>query len=826
MIRMPGTAGKLLLPLLVWVVIAPQSVFAQSSVSESGMCVILGTVRDAGTHEPIGAANVIVVGLPRGAATDLDGSFLITHLLPGTYSVTASALGYTPRTIDEIAVRPTRNGQVEFLLDPAIVEGEEVTIIAEAVEADPTVLPTSSRSLRYEEVRRAPGAIEDVQRMVQSLPGVVNSNDSDNEVVVRGGSPVENLTVIDGIEVNNTNHLTFGAESQGSGGPINALNTEFLEDVTFASGGFSAKYGDRMSSVLDLNLREGNRERAGGAIDLSQSGFGGHFETPIANKQGSLLWTIHRSYLELISEDALPTAVPPVYWSSQAKAVYDLSDRNTLTINGFYSEDGQTYRPEDVKEDAFSAGIDGLDFNTEKNFYGARLRSLWGGGFTDLVLARTNQYAHWNQYEQLSGDRLALSTSYRRRDITHQAHFHATGRARGKDEWGAGFSVKPVEYDQELFVVGDSVIFNDDVLGGDPGSDPDTFYYDDTRINVAETMLKTAAYVQYTWRPLSLLSLTGGLRYDALDVSGYSGISPRISLILKPSRNWTISGAWGVYTQSQDPSIYFDPAAPENKKLDDSEALQYIAGVAWTPRPSSRISLEGYYKVYDRLLVPEEEVIRETTGDHTFQSDLQLPDRTKTAWGVEFFAHQKLARRWYGTFSYSYGVAEAEDPAYGSYPSDYDMRHVTTLVAGYRTTLLTSGWWRSLLQTPVLGWALWAIPINGDELTVSTRYRYITGRPRTDQIWYPEGVVSPEQIYEGHWEAGRHNAARFDDYSRWDLRLDSKYWFGRSALVVYVTLQNVLDEVNVADYFYDDNGQKYTIEQFRQIWVMGIRYEF
>jgi len=808
--------------------------FAQAerpSAVQSPRCIIEGKVLDKATRQPIGAANVIVVGLPRGAATDLEGHFLISHLPPGTISLTASALGYEPLTLREIAVSPGRPGNVEFLLQPTVLEGEAVTVTADIEEVAPTEMPTSSRTLRYEEVRRAPGGLEDIQRMVQALPGVVNSNDSDNEIVVRGGSPRENLTVIDGIEVNNTNHLTFGDEGQGGGGPINALNTQFLEDVTFASGGFSARYGDRMSSVLDLNLREGSRDRIGGSADLNMAGAGGHIEAPLPGKRGSLLWTARHSYLQLLPEGTVPTGKPPVYWNSQAKLTYDLSARHHLTVNALYAEDGQTFRPKDLKrtegEETFSAGIDGLDFNTEKHFFGARLRSLWGAAYTDLIVARTEQYAHWEQYAQQPDRSLRHIISNHRTDSDYQFHLLATGRVRARDEWGAGVSLKPVRYRQRLWAEGDSLLYNDDALGVDPGTAPDTFFYTDTRIDADKRGLKQGAYVQYTWRPGRGLSLTSGVRQDALDVSHENLFSPRISAIWDFKPRWSVSAAWGVYAQSQNLGDYFDPTANgANERLPHSRAVQYVTGLHFTPKPSLRVSLEGYYKDYDRLLVSKQDVIRQRTGDLTYQSDVLLPERTKKAWGVEFFLHQKLTGRWYGMLSYSYGRAEATDPAFGSYPDDYDMPQVFTGLVGYRTSLLRFASWRRLLATPVLGWALYALPVNGDELILSTRYRYVSGRPYTRQVWYAEGANSPEPLYQGHWESEGHNNERFPDYTRWDLRLDSKYWYGASALVLYITVQNVLDERNVADYFYSRDGHRKIIEQFRQSWIVGIRYEF
>ena len=113
-----------------------------------------------------------------------------------------------------------------------------------------------------------------------------------NDLVVRGGSPFENGFYVDNIQIPNINHFpTQGA----SGGAISILNVDFIEDVTFYTGGFSCAYADRLSSIVDITLREGNRDEFDGQIDLHMAGFGGNVEGPFANKKGSWFFSARRS---------------------------------------------------------------------------------------------------------------------------------------------------------------------------------------------------------------------------------------------------------------------------------------------------------------------------------------------------------------------------------------------------------------------------------------------------------------------------------------------------------------------------------------------------
>ncbi len=788
---------------------------------------IRGEVVNAVTMEPIPAANVMISGSNRGAAADLDGNYKISALEPGTYHVTASALGYETKTIAEIVVRPNRSAEVNFTLQPTAIQSEEVVFTAGYFQQPSVDMPTSARSLRYEEVRRAPGAVEDVQRMIQALPGVAGESDQNNEIVVRGGSPNENLIVMDGIEVENINHFGYPG---ASGGPINAINAEFLNEVTFASGGFSARYGDKLSSVLDLELREGSRQQYAGCLDLNMSGSGGNIEGPIHKGKGSFLVTGHRSYLDLM-HDAVGLESIPQYWSTQGKVVYDLSDRHKLTMNALYADDWIDIESDD-NDDSYSRGAEVVENKNRKFVSGLRLRSLWGVGYTELILARTSAF-YTVDVKEIDEDSLGhnIETPYVQNthdEINYQISLSWNGRARGQDEWSVGFGLKPLNVKEYIWIAPDTVVYNDGTFGP-PDGEPDDTLFANQDIKKSFSTVKTSAFLQYTWRPFNPVSIIAGLRYDGFKYAEQHAVGPRLSFRYDFLPAWQFSLAYGAYYQAH-PFFsynygYVYDADPANANLPYSRADQYIAGLKFVPRPSTMLSLEGYYKEYQDLLETKGRIVRHQTGDQTYRSEILLPVKEKSAWGFEFFAHQKLERNWYGTLSYSFGKSEETSPAYGDYPAEYDFRHVATVVLGYKTSLIKQHWYRSLLDKVYLKW-LTVLPINGDELTFSTRYRYISGRPYTRKVWYGEGMDSPEPYYEGHWESVGHNNEHYPRYSRWDVRVDNKHYFKSTSLIFYLEVQNVLDQKNVAMYSYADDGEINTSYQFSLFFVGGVRFEF
>ncbi len=796
---------------------------AINAVAETAMSGELkGIVLDKTTRSPVIAANVIVLGEGKGAATDLEGRFVIGNLSPDTYHIQASALGYEVLIISEIAVTPGRSSSVEFRLTPSMLVAEEVVFTKKTWFAETNELPTSNRGLRYEEIRRAPGASEDVQRMIQAFPGVAGENDQNNEIVVRGGSPSENLIVLDGIEIDNINH--YGYEG-GSGGPISQLDPEFLQDVNFASGGFAAKYGDRLSSVLAMDLREGDREEYHGELGIGMAGAGGNIEGPLPGGNGSFLASYRKSYLEFIVESGAAglTSVPK-YWDFQTKIVRDFGPKQTLSIFVNHGYDVIVIDAEDG-EGGYSRGAEAVDYDGAKTIVGGRLRSLWGWGFTDLVAARS--ISDWNVIaaEVRENDNNALYTEdvywQKNSETADQLHFHANGKAFNKDEWSAGVTFKPISFTHNWWLIADTTLFDDGSLGPTDGA-PDVNIRPVTRVHEETTSFKYASYLQYSWRPKSELTIVGGLRYDGFDYSGEGGLGPRASITYNLSPKWIISGAAGIYYQSHPLLNYTSDSGGANKNLPHARAIQYVIGLSHLPREATKISIEAYYKKYNSLLVSEQWLERES-GNSSFLSDRLLTSGEKESWGLELFMQQKLMTHWYGIFSLSVGQSRFSDPVHDDFPSDYDFPIVASTVLGYKTSMTD---WRKSEQTKWYWWWTVPLPINGDELSVSSRLRYLGGRPFTDETWYGEGVSSPMPIYDEHWEPAQVNGTRFPDYSRWDIRIDNKYFYGNSALVVYVEVQNILNKMNVADYVYADDNEIDTIEQFRFFFVGGVKYEF
>ncbi|MCK4689080.1 MAG: carboxypeptidase-like regulatory domain-containing protein, partial [Candidatus Marinimicrobia bacterium] len=175
---------------------------------------ISGVVIDKETQSPLIGVNVVVIDTDWGAATDLNGRYHIRNIPVGTYNLTFHMMGYEKLEKLNIPVSPDRITQMDVSLGMISILGEEVVVTATAfVKARDAVV--SDRNIDYTEMIRDPGSAMDVQRMMQALPAVVSGADQENEIIVRGGEPAENLFLMDNIEIPNPNH--FGWQGTGGG---------------------------------------------------------------------------------------------------------------------------------------------------------------------------------------------------------------------------------------------------------------------------------------------------------------------------------------------------------------------------------------------------------------------------------------------------------------------------------------------------------------------------------------------------------------------------------------------------------------------------------
>ena len=741
---------------------------------------LTGRVLERRTQAPLPGVNILLLDTERGASTGADGRFRISGVPVGTYRVRASFIGFRPHIEPDVVISTAHNRDILFLLDEeAVALGEGVEVTASYFHT-PREQTTSIYGINYEEIRRQPGAAGDVSRMIQTMPGVVPTNDQRNDLVVRGGAPSENLTLVDGFEIPNISH--FGTQGS-SGGPINMISAEFIREANFSAGGFSARYGDRLSSVLDIQLREGSRDGIDGTFDIGFAGAGLLVEGPF-NQKGSWMLSARKSYLDLLFDDFGLTAVPN-YTNYQAKAVYDVAPAHRLTLISLGGLDDIHFLPD--YEDTAEPEVLDIRSNGWRSSTGVNWRWLWeAAGYGTLSVS--DNYSTFNQ--EALDPRLAGTPLIFRNASTEGESilaYDAVLYLKGIAEVMAGVKHRFVRAEFDIFSGTDSGPFVQDSAGIER---PDILR--DVRTD------RSAAYVQAVTSPLPRTDLTLGLRYDRYGFTGEEFVSPRAALRYRLRDNLNLSASAGLFAQQ--PAMIYLNGHPANRNLLPIQAAHYIAGIAWYPAPDLKLSLEGYVKRYSNYPVSAEfpQLSLANDGDSYTISGRLIPlvsEGEGYARGVEFFVQRKLSNHLYGQISYTYSRARHAALDGVERPGSFDIPHVFYAIGGWRFD---------------------------EQWEFSAKFSFASGRPRTP-------MKMPESAEQNRFvlDLTRINTLRMPDYQRLDIRIDNRQHFSGWNLVSYVEVQNVSDRDNVFMYVWNEKTRsEQVVNQIGLFFLGGFKIEF
>lgn len=718
-----------------------------------------GKVIDKFSQQPVEGAVVEIQSLEIKTGTDIDGKFNIIKIPVGTYSVKVSSLGYIPLIIDNIIVDVNR--PVNILAEIELNETAEIIVEAERF-LKPADISNSIKNLQYEEIRRSPGGFEDIGRVIQTLPGVSFVNDGRNDLIVRGGSPSENLFLVDNSTVPNINH--FG--SQGStGGPLSIINLNFVREVNFLTGGFSARYGDKLSSVLEVKLREGNRKKLMTDINLSATGFGATVESPLDKKQkSSFLLSTRRSYLDLIF-NAAGFGFVPEYSDFQLKVTYDINSRNFLTINGIGNIDKVKFN-NDTKEN-----IQNNENILQNNQWGYVNSIEWKSLLTSksyALLNLTRNYTDFDIYGRDSLFREKFSNKSKEGETTLKAEYFSQYFNSGLHvNAGAGFRLINFKYD--IFNRQDTLLIIDPSTGNNiiiPG----------VQFNTDKYTYKGFGYLQMSFHFIKSLIINAGIRYDFFDfINKKHYIAPRFSASYSFSRKFSLNFSYGIFYQS--PSYVWLVANPLNTYLNNIKAEHYVAGIEFLPATDIKITLEGYRKNYSDYPVSSIRpyfILANSGGDFQRNQDFGLEPLISAgkgyANGIELFVQKALTEKLYGTFNLSVFTAKYTSLDGIERESDYNNRILFTVNGGYK---FGAGW------------------------EIASKFRFAGGRPYT-----------PINETNGLQDISLYNSTHLPNFYSLDVRVDKRWNFRKWSLITYIDILNVTNRKNITSYRWNKYDQK------------------
>jgi hypothetical protein len=737
---------------------------------------IKGRAMDRDTQSPLAGANVFITNTALGAVTDGEGGFAIPNVPVGGYSIRVSYIGYRPIVKTDVIVKSNRISVVDAELVPEAVEMQAVTVRAGYFEESRE--KGSELSLAGEEIRRAPGSAGDVSRILYGLPSVAKVNDQMNQLIVRGGSPIENAFYIDGIEIPNINHFP----TQGSsGGPIGLLNVDFVRDVRFSSGGFGAAYGGRLSSVMDIAFREGSREGFEGQLDLNWAGYGGAAEGPLFGKRGSWFLSVRRSYLDQLAKVVdVGSIKPPTYGDVQGKAVYDINPSHQLSLLAVWGYDlNNPDKEAALNGDMTAYGSQDLAERTT----GIGWRALWGkNAFSNTTISLTSDRFR-ESFTETSTD-LPL---FRNRSLEQTLRFRNVNTVRFGSNLGLDFGMeaklRTADFNNRYEVSTNSL--------GNP-VDPLVM-----KRSVRDNRL--GAFFNWTVRPTPLLSGVIGLRADYASKTGRTILSPRISIGYQLTDRTEITGSAGVYFQEL-PLILLAQIG-NDVKLDDPRAVHAVVGLNHLIGESTRLTVEAYQKTYrDFPMDPGQPglfMIDELIYRYGFFSGHQnlISNGKAEAKGVELTLQKKLADKVYGLASAAFFKTRYQGLDGIWRDRVYDNRFLFSAEGGYK---LNRSWEFSL------------------------RWIWAGGAPYTP-IDPSASALAHRDVLDG----SQINARRYPAYHALNIRIDRRFNWNRRSLVAYLSVWNVYGRKNVANYFWDDaEGKIETIYQWGTLPIFGLEFEF
>ena len=744
---------------------------------------IEGIVLDQATQRPVVSAVVLVDATGAYVIAGENGRFKTGGVPSGVQTVRVEAIGYEPVASPELKISPHRATTIaiELMASPQFRETVVVTAPADSSAAGVT---TSGFGIASEEIRRSAGSLGDINRFVQALPGMASGGDIRNDLVARGGSPVESLIRIDGFETPTLSHFsTVGS----TGGVVSLLNSELIADATFLAGGFPAEYGDRLSSVLDIRVREGNRTRHAFEVDVNFAGAALLGEGPIG-RRGSWIGSVRRSFVDLFATAAGVTSVPEMS-AYTFKANYDIGQRHKLWAVAVGGTDGLDFNTDD--EDPDEPDFVGIEWRAARIVVGMGWQHLlWKRAFGVLSLS-----ASAATYEIDVRDRSLLGETTILRDHSNEnattVRYDLSSQLAGHWIIRGGASVKSLWRDLDI----SQPRGRETPYSVRPRADTPGF-----TVGFGTTAPVTGVYVEASGQLRPRTTVTGGVRLETFEALNNASVAgPRGGIETRVSPAVRVGLSVGRYHQQ--PELVTVVALPQNARLAPIESDHLVGSLKYDPRPGLFISAEVYRKWYRSYPVSLEypQLTLANHGSEFTTSDLLLlpmiSEGKGRVRGLELFLKKRLAGGVYGQVAYSWSQTEQAALDGHFRRGSFDTPHVFTAVGGYRL---------------------------GERWELSGRFTAATGRPDTPAL-LPESADQNRLIYD----VDRFNTERFPAFHRLDVRIDRRFrWFGRTTSL-FADLQNIYNHRSVI--YYEWNQKTRELHEEKQLGflpVLGLNIEF
>ncbi len=774
-----------------------------------------GRVLDAASKYPLVGAQVVVYNDTvqlGGAISDAEGYYKIENITVGRRKVISSFIGYKDMTFDNIIINSGKESSLDIGLEESVIQVEKAVIVSATKfgEVRNEMATVSSKAFSIEETDRYAGSRGDPARMASSFAGVQGADDSRNDIVVRGNSPSGVLWRVEGIDIFNPNHFNIPGTT---GGSITILNNKWLSNSDFFTGAFPAEYGNTVSGVFDLRLRNGNNEKYEFSGQLGLLGTELMAEGPLSKKgKASFLVSYRYSTLSVLGNFGikLGTSAIPRYQDASFRLNFPLKNNQNISVFAI-------------------GGISDIDIlisnqkkpSTETDLYGQNDRDQYFHSRTGMAGATYSKAFNANTYTKVT-----LMYAGEQQAAEHNLIFRRIDAGTGNYVYDS--MPKLLRYDFRQSKASVAWTLNHKInkqfsLKG--GLNTDVFFFDfhDTirttdrptnpnynqfavRWNASTTAYLMQPYIQFKYQPIDKLTFNAGLHAQYFSLgNALSAVEPRVGVKYELPNAQQITFGAGLHSQMQNTYLYFyknklrtnGDQTEYNRNRGFTKAAHFVLGYQKLVGKRTLLKLETYYQSLfevpiDKNRASSFSLVNTGSGFSRFFADELTNKGTGENYGIEATLEKGFSKHFYYMFTGSLFNATYKGSNGVTRNTDFNGKFATNGLFGYEFTI-------NKRQT----------------INVGTKVTLAGGR------WYGDidtlaSAANKEVIYKDNDDF---NSYQFRPYFRADLKLNYKINARKVTHEIGIDIVNLFDTKNILRFSWvplaSDNTKGVAKEEFQ-----------
>ncbi|MFQ5603961.1 MAG: TonB-dependent receptor domain-containing protein [bacterium] len=731
---------------------------------------LIGRVRDKETKLPLSGANIYLENTHLGTASNIRGHFYIEHIPAGRYELHVTFIGFDASKKSDVLIKSGEKTFVEVELKNTVVTldtiysngSKEISIDEDRI------------SISEAELRSQPGSAGDVSRSFNAQPGVTPQTDLANSISITGTTPFGLVHRVDGMEFPYPNHFPIARTGIGL---VHVLSMENISRAELMTSGVPVTTGDVLSAQLDLYVREGNRQKMVEKLDSDSFGFHASSQGPIFKGRGSFLFSVRRSYLDLIAKILkIPTIL--IYKDNLVKIVYDIKTNLKLNLLMISSVDNTMQSEKDAKRNDLDSHFKG---DIKNNLTGISLIN-----FDEHWFFKSHITFSFLKYKGYKFDSALESEIFAgqavEKTFSFRTDFYFQINKKRALETGLEF---------KLTRISDKYRFSEyiDHFGNK---------IDSASVRTNQRDFRFGSYVNYHWQPSDKFNVQIGLRGDYYSHNRRFHLAPRIALFSKWSETTAFRFTSGLYYQSLPTALLYQKES--NRNLNNLFSIQH--SLKWTQllHENLKMSLELFSKhnknfplseQHPQLFILDEIAQKNQLHFSYFNSLSDIGEAL--ARGVDVSVQTSRSRQICGMASISYLVSKYKDYHREWQNRAFDSRVKLGFEGGFK---LSKKW------------------------EIVARWIYMSGRP-----YAPLDITTSNKLNTTVFDQTRFNQVRLPAYHSLNIRISRHFKFKKSHLSVYLSIWNLYNRKNILNYQWSRaRGRQRTNRQLPVVPFIGFKY--